>query len=200
MSRKWKWIMIALLIGAAVLFAVGEQYPESPVLTIGLGLLGLGVIISGVDSILTREAIFQYEETTTTDTYTGFSAVVWGICFVLIGLAILGASVTHGLGVDKLVLASITQHPGLALVYGSGVAFTFAIPGIIGSHEQRRSKLALFVSLPGRFFWLLILMAAIAMLLLGVLDLIAPSFVAALVQYLKSLLPHLPEYRSSRFG
>ncbi|HTP10611.1 MAG TPA: hypothetical protein VMP08_20295, partial [Anaerolineae bacterium] len=174
MSRKWKLIMIALLIGAAVLFGLGEQYPESPVLPIGVGLLGLGVIISGVDSIITREAIFQYEESTTTDTYTGFSAVVWGICFVLIGLAILGAGVVHGVGADKLVLNFLGQYPGLALIYGSIVAFTFAIPGIIGSHEQRQSRWAIFISIPGRFFWLFIMVVAIAVLALGVLALISP--------------------------
>lgn len=194
MSRKWKLIMFAMTIGAAALFALGEQYPESPLLTIGVGLLGLGAIISGADSIITREAIFQYEETTTTDTYTGFSAVVWGVCFVLIGLTIFGAGIVHGAGIDKPVLAFIGQHPGLALVYGSIIAFTFAIPGIIGSHEQRQSRLALLASMPGRFFWLLIVVVAIAALLLGVLDLIAPAGFDQLMQQLRSLLPHLPEH------
>ena len=175
MHRTWKLRSLAPLIGGGVLLALGLQNPESPLLIIGLGLLGLGIIFMGFDSIITRESSGIYSEANLTETYTGVSAVAEGVGFVLIGQGVLGGAIIHGLGAGSSVIAYIGKHPGLALLYSGAVALTFSIPGIIGSHEERRSRLAFLVSVPGRLFWLVIMLLAIAALLLGLLDLIAPS-------------------------
>ena len=175
MNRNWKLRSLAPLIGGGVLFALGLQNPESPLLIIGLSLVGLGILFMGFDSIITRESSGIYSEANLTETYTGLSAVAEGAGFVLIGLGVLGGAIIHGRGVGESVIAYLGQHPGLALLYGGAVALTFSIPGIIGSHEDRRSKLALLVSVPSRFFWLLITIAAVLVLMLGVYELFSPA-------------------------
>lgn len=54
----------------------------------GLGVTGIGIVMLGADSIITRRATFDDSETNTSENYTGFSAVMWGVCFVLVGLAL----------------------------------------------------------------------------------------------------------------
>ncbi len=103
MRRYWTILLVALLICGGLLFALGLQQPESPLTTIGLGLLGVGIILLGLDSIITREAIFQHEESYITETYAGFSAVVWGVCFVLVGLGIVSSAIIYGIGKDEAV-------------------------------------------------------------------------------------------------
>ena len=182
MHRNWKLRSLAPLIGGGVLFALGLQIPESPLLIIGLSLVGLGILFMGFDSIITRESSGIYSEANLTETYTGFSAVAEGVGFVLVGLGVLGGAIIHGLGAGESVIAYLGQHPGLALLYGGAVALTFSIPGIIGSHEDRRSKLALLVSVPGRFLALIVAAAAILALLLGIWALVSPAGFDAMAQ------------------
>jgi hypothetical protein len=175
MSRRWKLLRLAPLVGGGLLWAVGTQQPESPLTVIGLGLIGIGISLLGLESIVTREAIFTYEESNNQETYTGFSAILWGACFVLIGLGVLGGVIVHVSGVSAAVVDHLGRHPGWALVYAGAIAITFAIPGIIGSHEERQSKLALLGSVPGRIFWLFIAAGALCALALGVLELVTPA-------------------------
>jgi hypothetical protein len=194
MTHKWQLLFLVPMIGGGLLFALGTQQPESPLTTIGLGLLGVGIILLGLDSIITCEAIFQHEESYTTETYTGFSAVVWGVCFVLVGLGIVSGAVIYGIGKDEAVLAHIGQHPGLALIYAGAIVLTMAIPGIIGSHEENRSRLALLGSVPGRLFAMLLTTTAALVLLAGVYELVSPTGFDELMQQIQSSLHRWPEY------
>lgn len=194
MSRRWKFLLLAPLVVGGLLWAVGTQQPESSLTVIGLGLIGIGISLLGLESIVTREAIFTYEESNAQETYTGFSAVTWGVCFVLIGLGVLGGVIVHVSGAGAAVVDHLGRHPGWALVYAGAIVITFALPGIIGSHEERQSKLALLGSVPGRIFWLFIAVVALCALALGVLELIAPAGFDDLLHRIQASLPRWPEY------
>jgi hypothetical protein len=175
MSRRWKLLLLAPLVIGGLLWAVGTQQPESPLTVIGLGVIGIGISLLGLEAIVTREAIFTYEESNNQETYTGFSAVTWGVCFVLIGLGVTGGVIVHALGVGAALIERLGRHPGLALIYGGAVALTFALPGLIGSHEENRSRLALLGSVPGRIFALLFTTTAALIVLAGIYEVVSPT-------------------------
>jgi hypothetical protein len=175
MPGRWKLLLLAPFIVGVLLFALGTQYPESPLQLIGLGLTGVGIVILGADSIITRRASFDDSETNTSENYTGFSAVLWGACFVLVGLALTGVAIVFALGQSEAVTAYLSQHPGPALLYGGAIVLTMSIPGIIGSHEVNRSKLAILGSVPGRLFALLFTLVAGGVMLAGIYELLSPA-------------------------
>lgn len=175
MRRYAKILLIAPFIAGVLLFALGTQYPESPFQLIGLGLTGVGIVIFGADSIITRRASFDDTETNVSENYSGFSAVMWGVCFVLVGLALTGGAIVFGIKQDETVTTYLGQHPGPALIYIGVLVVAMSIPGIIGSHEVNRSKLAILGSVPGRLFAMLITTSAALVVLAGIYELISPS-------------------------
>jgi hypothetical protein len=175
MRHYAKVLLLAPFLVGVLLFALGTQYSESPLQLIGLGLTGVGIVILGADSIITRRASFDDSETNTTENYTGFSAVMWGVCFVLVGLALTGGAIIFGLQQDGAVTAYLGQHPGPLLLYAGAIVLTMSIPGIIGSHEVNRSRLAILGSVPGRLFALLFTLVAGGVMLVGIYELLSPA-------------------------
>jgi hypothetical protein len=175
MRHYAKVLLLAPFLVGVLLFALGTQYPESPLQLIGLGLTGVGIVILGADSIITRRASFDDSETNTTENYTGFSAVMWGVCFVLVGLALTGGAIIFGLQQDGAVTVYLGQHPGPLLLYAGAIVLTMSIPGIIGSHEVNRSRLAILGSVPGRLFALLFTLVAGGVMLVGIYELLSPA-------------------------
>jgi hypothetical protein len=185
-------LLLAPFLAGVLLFALGTPYPESPLQLIGLGVTGIGIVIFGTDSIITRRASFDDTETNVSENYSGFSAVMWGICFVLVGLALTGGAIVFGIKKDEAVTTYLGQHPGLALIYIGALMLTMSIPGIIGSHEVNRSRLTILGSVPGRLFAMLIATTAALLVVAGIYELIAPTgFDSAMHQIWLALHPFI---------
>ena len=88
----------------------------------GLGLFGVGIglILIGINDIVTRESVEQ-DEVGNVSTYRGWSAIFEGILWVVLGIAVFTSGIAVLLGQQKPLLDWIIVHPGTGLV-GLGLA------------------------------------------------------------------------------
>jgi hypothetical protein len=99
----------------------------------GIGLIGAGIVLGGVESILTRRVGFRLQEDSGED-YSGTPAVIVGLMALLVGAAVVGAAYLHAEGRWHATLNALARHPAPALiaaglfVAGAGTLLLF-MPG-----------------------------------------------------------------------
>jgi hypothetical protein len=171
------WLPILSIVGGFALVYGGWKLPIPMLVNLGLLLIGIGIIIFGIDAIKKRESSYSGGEESITYQYSfrGFSAVMDGILLVFLGLAAFIAGVIALAGWQEKVLAYFGEHPGILLIIGGLMLGAYAITQISGTQESKLSVLSFLGSLPGRVFGLLLLLAGLAMVLFGGFELLSPD-------------------------
>jgi hypothetical protein len=179
-SLSWvSWVEIAL-IGAGVLCLIGGNQLSSPLLSRGgLALIGLGLIVVGGEAMVTRRFALRRRRHDG-QVYRGLSAILYGIVYLWIGLALVTVSLVVFPGTEQVLLQSLAERPGYALlslsfllVAASGIELTGRL------HARSDAKTGRFLSaistllhsIPG----LLLFLLALAIMALGVLEIVSPD-------------------------
>jgi hypothetical protein len=158
----------------------------------GFGLLGVGIglILIGINDIVTRESVEQ-DEVGNVTTYRGWSAIFGGVLWVVLGIAVFICAIAVLLGQQKPLLHWITLHPGIGLV-GLGLdLMAYGSHDLLGAEEERSSALSYLGSLPGRIFAFFLILIGLALVAAGTVEILFPAIfqsgIVAVQTWLKDL-------------
>jgi len=119
-----EWTAVILgAIGVAASQFFAAEVPKG-FFHFGIGVIGAGIALGGLESILTRRVGFRLHEDSGED-YSGFPAVIVGLMALLVGAVVIGSAYLHAEGHWHKVVNDLARHPGPALV-ASGLFFAGA--------------------------------------------------------------------------
>ena len=98
------------------------------------------------------------------------------------------------LGFEDVFLDYIQTRPGIALFFGGALATTYGFTLMLGRDQANCGGLRILASIPGRIFGLLLLVLGSSIVLLGILEMIIPNIFINVIDFLKGLLPSLPDF------
>ena len=170
----WKTLQIVfVLLGLGLVFG-GNRLSMPFLLNTGIAFLGLFAITIGVEAIITRHIVVGRRRRGGRRTYTGIPAVLQGIQFNIIGLALIAVALMlqFQVGARGLFLQTM-QHPGIALIGLGMLVMLQAAIAMAGSGNVGGGSVPAFVLLqlfPG------LLLAIVALILagLGLFEIVAP--------------------------
>lgn len=183
-------VALAVFLVGAALTLLGNQLKVPLLLGGGFAAIGLGAGISGLQSVLTRRATFvphQWFGGKTT-TYSGVSAVLWGLLFIgmgaLIGLAGLSIALVPG-GWDAVasrLLSGPTGWGGLLVVLGGVVAVLGVIRILSGSALADPNYGTRLMDMGDRLAGVVFVLVGVGLALAGAVAILAPSAGAAFIK------------------
>lgn len=162
-----------------------------------VAIAGLGIAAGGVEDMITRYVSLSYhEEGYRAQTYSGLSAVLFGVMWIVVGLALFGGGLAYTVGLGELVWHYVQAHPGPILVLAGLAMMAYGGVETLGAREDTLSASFwnFLGSVPARIFGLILIFAGLVALTAGTLELVAPNSFDAMVARLSDiLLPQIPE-------
>lgn len=179
MMTKVSWIQIGLIVLGVLLIVGGDRLDIPALLYGGLALAGLGFIVGGGEAIVTRQYVLRRRGFTNA-TYYGLGAILYGIIFVWIGVWVISVAGVLFLDIGQAVFRSFIRRPGFVLVNvacvvlaSGGIAFTF--PAESQSGQGDGWFLNLLATVAHMIPALILLALGLALLGLGVLEIVSPA-------------------------
>ena len=170
------WVSLLLFLGGTGLSYLGWKLSYSWLLYLGLLPVGAAVVFWGLQAIWTRRSSYDSSEgRDATRTYTGCAAMLDGLSLVLIGAGIAFVGLAGTVGLGDALWEHVRSRPGLAMIFIGCLIAVYSSTTILGAREENRGSLNLLVSLPGRLFAIACLLAALALVLLGGLEIVFPE-------------------------
>jgi hypothetical protein len=197
MAKKLGYVFIGLtLLGFALGYA-GWRFDQPIWIGIGVAIAGLGIAIGGVQDMITRYVSLSYhEEGSRVQTYSGLSAVLFGVMWILVGVALFVGGLTYTIGLSELVWGYVQARPGPILILVGLAMIAYGGVETLGAREDRLSASFwnFLGSVPARIFGLILIFAGLVALTAGALELVAPdNFDVMVVRLSNTLLPQIPE-------
>lgn len=100
---------IAIVIGTIAIFA-GRHFGLANGVLIGIFLIGVGIVVAGIESLYSRQMSLRLSEV---PAYYGYPAMVWGAMLLLVGGAIIGYAYLLDAGAWPRVARVLQQYPGI---------------------------------------------------------------------------------------
>lgn len=136
----------AIVIGIVAMIA-GQFFGLPKGFNLGIFLVGAGIALGGLESVLTRQMGFRLAGEPG-EAYAGAPAVIWGLMVLMVGAAIVGFAYVRAEGLVRPTMEFLVRNP---LVLASAAGFLLAGTGaLLVLNPQRRSHWAwrVFVRLP----------------------------------------------------
>ena len=186
---NWKFILIIGLMAVAYfVFSFADRIPFPPfMMHFGLIVLGVFIVVMGIGDIRNRTSSFYDEDSNTSATYHGFSAIMWGVWAILIGVCLTVVGVVFLLGAEETAVSFIKARPGIAFIIIGLFMLTYGIPTVIGSVEERQSFWSFLGSMPGRLFSIILIFIGLGIILIGAWEIVAPSAYDELIHQFTSI-------------
>lgn len=185
-TKKGIGEILVLLVGALIAGA-GKQQDAPLLLGLGVIVIGIGVILGGIGAIRRRRLVFLHGEARfVTRRVTGGAAVLWGILFVLTGLALMAGGGAIAIG-QQAGLRQLVMEPGAWLLAGGVALFFVSAASLVQrATDGEHTGLRVVLALPGYLFGALGLLLAIAIASAGLWGLEDPSGLRALGMQLQA--------------
>lgn len=169
---------LAVCVVGVALIGAGESIGLPRPVPFGSLVIGIGVVMVGLDGIVSGRSTEGYGVTGVT--HYGWSARFRGMGFALMGLVIIAGSLAElsGEGNWQRLLDTQTGHGSIALVLG---LFGVIGSGMLMAEKPRGSTL---LALPGRIAGALLLVLSLIAIAAGLLMIVAPEAVETLVKQL----------------
>lgn len=153
----------------------------------GLGLIGIGIALGGLESFLQRRVGFRLSDDGYSD-YDGFPAMIIGLMTLFIGAAIVGAAYLLAQGRWHALVEALLRRPGPILI---AAGFLFAGTGALFLvNPGGRSGLVwtLFVRAPKIVLGLALLVSGFALVGMGGWEFVQPQ---AFDRFVRTMPPPL---------
>ncbi|MEW6085283.1 MAG: hypothetical protein AB1607_11870 [Chloroflexota bacterium] len=174
------WTTLQIIFGVlGILLAFGGDRLSMPILLYaGAACFGLASIAIGWEAIVTRQIRLGSRRRGTRETYTGLAAVLHGVQFNLIGLFLIGLSLSTYVNNGREIVLQFVRRPGVPLLILGALCLMQAVISLTGSHEQRQGprwmvamNLVAARLLPG----IVLIVIGVGAAWLGVFEIIAPE-------------------------
>jgi hypothetical protein len=144
---------VLVLMAGAGIAGIGKKQDSPELLSLGIVIIGIGVIWGGIGAIRRRRLVFLHGEARfMTHRYIGGAAVLWGLLLMLTGLALVIGGVVLALG-QQAALQAFVMQPGAWLIAG-GVALFFTSAAALWQKaiDGEHGGLGILLALPGYIF------------------------------------------------
>jgi len=173
----WTVLEIVFVVLGLLLVFGGNPFALPFLVPAGIACLGLAMIVTGWQAILTRRLI-RYRRGRPREAYQGIPAIFQGIQFNFIGLFLIGVAIMMYFNNGREIFLQTIRRPGLFLVLLGGLCLLQMLIMLWGSGKVREGSQGLrtFELVVGRLFpGLVWLVFGLVLLFLGVFDVLAPS-------------------------
>ena len=109
------WLEVGMAASGIVLGVIGQRLELPGLWAFGIGLLGVGFFIGGVETIITREISFS-RGFNWVERYRGAPAVCWGIIFLIGSSFLIGFGTVYLLGIEQAIARFVLDRPGVVLL------------------------------------------------------------------------------------
>ncbi|OGA51611.1 MAG: hypothetical protein A3F74_09425 [Betaproteobacteria bacterium RIFCSPLOWO2_12_FULL_62_58] len=157
-----------IAMAAAKLFAIPKGFH------LGLFLVGTGIALGGLESVVTRRMSFRTSSEAGED-YAGAPAALWGLMALLVGAAVIASAYLMDAGLWRTTVNYLTRRPGPVMaglglvVAGAGALLMFDRSGRRGVWRM------LLVRIPKTIVGLVLVVAGLAGVALGVWEWFDPK-------------------------
>lgn len=181
-------VTIALFVLAVALIYAGDTFGSSSLQALGTGILALGMIAIGVESLRTRAfdmPVGSSLRSTSRFAFSGPAAMAWGAMCLTLGLGALTICGVVLFGLEASAEQLVIDRPGLVIAPVGFIFLCTALGWLLGEETMNASVLTFFVTLPQRIGALVTLTFALAVLGIGVFELLAPQEFDRILESLK---------------
>jgi len=176
--RLLGFLEFAIVFIGAIGMVAANVYSLPKGVHLGLFLVGAGIALGGLESIVTRGMSFRVS-TLRTDYYAGTPALIWGSAILLVGVTLIACAYLMEQGLWRTTVVYVMRRPGgLLSLLGLVVAGAGAL--IVFTPRSHGIVWTLLVRVPKTIVGLAIVIAGLAAVCLGVWEAIDPlSFARA---------------------
>ena len=135
----WTTLQIVLIALGLLLAYLGNQFSMPILFSAGVGCLGLAMMVSGWEAILTRHMVLRRRRGARR-TYTGIAAIFQGIQFNFIGLFLIALAFIMYFDNGQGISQQMARRPGLLLVLLGGLCLLQAGITLSGSREMSQGS------------------------------------------------------------
>ena len=192
---SWIFIAVAVLV-LALVYMISEWgwgFLVSPLLL----LVGLSLFSFGVGAVITRRtdlsdgAQIGLQQSRS---YTGLSAVIDGLLFILLGVLLSAGSVVRQLGVWEPVWSYLKANPGWLLGNIGIFLLLVSMLGLLGHREETQKTWLFVATLPRRIVSVVGIVLAFLLIAVGLLEILYQPGFDAFFHMLQNLLPKPPTF------
>lgn len=201
MDFKESRVPIAFFLVGAALVLIGHQIPISVVMNLGFVCIGLAIIASGIEMLVTGRAIFRTTDSwgpTHYERFSGLRARMWGVLFLVFG-GFVGLSTLAGMllpGGAETFWAQFLSTPrgwGILFVGMGAVAMTYGIIRILAGSALLGSGLgAQVLNCSERVFGAVVMLLGLGLAMLGWVFIVAPDVLLTPINHVLQSIPTPP--------
>lgn len=171
--RLLGFLEYVIVIVGAIGMAAAHTYGLTKGVYLGLFLIGAGIALGGIESIVTRGMSFRFA-TIGVDHYAGVPAQIWGWMLLIIGGMVIASAYLMDAGQWRMTVNLLARRPGglLALL---GTVATAVGALVIFTPRSYGLAWTLLVRVPKTIIGLVIAAAGVAAIGLGVWEAIDPA-------------------------
>lgn len=171
--RLLGFLEYVIVIVGAIGMAAAHTYGLTKGVYLGLFLIGAGIALAGIESVVTRGMSFRFA-TIGVDHYAGIPAQIWGWMLLIIGGMVIASAYLMDAGQWRMTLNFFMRRPGGLLVLFGFVTLAIGALTVYSPHT-RGTAWTLLVRLPTTLVGLVIVIAGVAAIGLGVWEAVDPA-------------------------
>ena len=157
----------AIMVGAIAIFA-GRHYGLSNGVHLGILLIGAGLAVGGIESLVSRRMSLRFSEDAA-EGYAGIPALVWGMMLLLAGAALIGYALLLDVGAWPRAERLLKQNPAIVYVVAGLYLAGFSVLLFTDTNANRKLWQTLLLRVPRVIVAVLVLMLGIAAIGAGAL-------------------------------
>jgi hypothetical protein len=171
--RLLAFLQFTMVVVGIIGVVAGQFFALPKGVYFGVFLIGAGIALGGLESLITRRICFRTAEERFED-YEGTPAVIVGLMALLIGSAIVFSAQLLNDGLWISTLQRLLRRPGPLLIAGGILAMCLGTLMMLNPTGRRGVAWTLLVRVPRSVLGLLIALAGFASIALGVWEWFEP--------------------------